>query len=187
MDDEHRQGSIRVQQDAVHGEGTEAYLKSSVFSREGGRRTGRKRKAAAVYDRADAEVDLIVAMYFDGLSLSHIARMLGRNIDYVSRVFHSPKGRMLTNQRKQARNQLAEELQDRIAYAAQKSLDNIIAMADRATSESVRLRANEYITDKALPQAPRGSVTQVNIGDDAIELALRALAEVDAPQIVEVE
>jgi len=163
--------------------GSEAYAKSSVFSRAGGRKTKRRRANAAVYDKADAECSLIVSLYFDGISLSKVSQMMGRSLDYVSRVFHSPRGRLLVNEKKRSRDSLAEQLQERMAYAAQQSLDNIIALANGAGSEAVKLRANEYVTDKALPAAPRGAVVQVNIGDDAIQLALQALAEIDAAEV----
>lgn len=160
---------------------TDSFLKSARFSREGGRKTAKRRTHAGVYDKADAEVELIVSLYFDGLTLSKIARMLGRSIDYVSRVFHSPRGQQIVRLRKRERNELAEELQDRVAYAAQASLDNIIAIANAESgSESVRLRANEYIVDRAMPVQARGAAVQVNIGDGAIELAMAALKEVDA-------
>ena len=164
---------------------TDAFVKSARFSRPGGRKSSRKRMDAAVYDKADAECELVVSLYFDGLSLSKIAQMLGRSIDFVSRVFHSPRGKLMVNQKKRSRDTLAEQLQDRVAYAAQNALDNIITLANQAGSEAVKLRANEYIVDTALPQKANGVGLQVNIGDDAIALALRALQEVDnAPKEV---
>lgn len=141
----------------------------------------------ATADRADAEVDLIVALYFDGLSLSKIGAMLGRPVEYVSRVFHSPQGKLLVNQQKRTRQQLAAEIQDRVAYAAQGALDKIIELAQCAGSEAVALRASETILDKALPQHKGGPAVQVNIGDDAIDLAVRALREVDEYKPKEVE
>jgi len=157
---------------------TDAYVKQDVFGRAGGRRSTRERNKAGVYARADAEVDLIVQLYFDGLTLTKIARMLGRSIDYVSRVFHSPRGRMLVLSQKKDRQQLTEELQDRIAYAAQNALDNIIELANNAASEAVRLSANERVLDDALPRQRVGAAVQINIGDDVIATALRALDEV---------
>jgi predicted transcriptional regulator len=157
---------------------TDAYVKQDVFGRVGGRRSTRERNKAGVYARADAEVDLIVQLYFDGLTLTKIARMLGRSIDYVSRVFHSPRGRMLVLSQKKDRQQLTEELQDRIAYAAQQALDNIIELANNAASEAIRLNANERLLNEALPKQKIGAVVQVNIGDDIIANALRALDEV---------
>lgn len=157
---------------------TEAYVKSDSFGHKGGRRSSRERNKAGVYARADAEVDLIVQLYFDGLTLTKIARMLGRSIDYVSRVFHSPRGRMLVLGQKRDRQQLTEELQDRIAYAAQQALDNIIELANNAASEAIKLNANERILDEALPKQRTGQMVQVNIGDDIIAVALRALDEV---------
>lgn len=161
---------------------TDAYVKQDVFGRVGGRRSTRERNKAGVYARADAEVDLIVQLYFDGLTLTKIARMLGRSIDYVSRVFHSPRGRMLVLSQKKDRQQLTEELQDRVAYAAQQALDNIIELANNAASEAVRLNASGKILDEALPKQRFGSAVQVNIGDDAIATALRALDEVSRRQ-----
>jgi hypothetical protein len=142
----------------------------------------------ATAERADAEVELIVTLYFDGLSLTKIGAMLGRPVEYVSRVFHSPKGKMLVNQQKRTRQQLAAELQDRTAYAAQSALDRIIELAQAAGSEAVSLRASEKIVDMAMPQQAVKAAIQVNIGDEAIDLAVRALREVDsyAPQTVEV-
>jgi hypothetical protein len=157
---------------------TDAYVKQDVFGRAGGRRSTRERNKAGVYARADAEVDLIVQLYFDGLTLTKISRMLGRSIDYVSRVFHSPRGRMLVLSQKKDRQQLTEELQDRIAYAAQNALDNIIELANNAASEAVRLSANERVLDDALPRQRVGAAVQINIGDDVIATALRALDEV---------
>jgi len=157
---------------------TDAYVKQDVFGRVGGRRSTRERNKAGVYARADAEVDLIVQLYFDGLTLTKISRMLGRSIDYVSRVFHSPRGRMLVLSQKKDRQQLTEELQDRIAYAAQNALDNIIELANNAASEAVRLSANERVLDDALPRQRVGAAVQINIGDDVIATALRALDEV---------
>lgn len=157
---------------------TDAYVKQDVFSRAGGRKSTRERNKAGVYARADAEVDLIVQLYFDGLTLTKIARMLGRSIDYVSRVFHSPRGRMLVLSQKKDRQQLTEELQDRIAYAAQNALDNIIELANNAASEAIRLNANERLLDDALPRQRGGTAVQINIGDDVIATALRALDEV---------
>jgi len=161
---------------------TDAYIKQDVFGRVGGRRSTRERNKAGVYARADAEVDLIVQLYFDGITLTKIARMLGRSIDYVSRVFHSPRGRMLVLAQKKDRNQLVEELQDRIAYAAQQALDNIIELANNAASEAIKLNANERLLDEALPKQRIGAAVQVNIGDDAIATALRALDEVSRRQ-----
>lgn len=143
------------------------------------RKTSREFKEYALQDRAEAEVDLIVALYFDGLSLSKIAVMLGRPVEYVSRVFHSPQGRLLVNQQKRTRQQLASEIQDRVAYAAQGALDKIIELAQTSTSDAVALRASETLLDKALPQPSRVAAVQVNIGDEAIDLAVRALREVD--------
>lgn len=157
---------------------TDSYIKQDVFGRAGGRKSTRERNKAGVYARADAEVDLIVQLYFDGLTLTKIARMLGRSIDYVSRVFHSPRGRMLVLSQKKDRMQLTEELQDRIAYAAQQALDNIIDLANNAASEAIKLNANERILDEALPKQRTGAAIQVNIGDDIIAAALRALDEV---------
>ena len=157
---------------------TDAYVKQDSFGRVGGRRSTRERNKAGVYARADAEVDLIVQLYFDGLTLTKISRMLGRSIDYVSRVFHSPRGRMLVLSQKKDRQQLTEELQDRIAYAAQNALDNIIELANNAASEAVRLSANERVLDDALPRQRVGAAVQINIGDDVIATALRALDEV---------
>jgi AraC-like DNA-binding protein len=157
---------------------TDAYIKQDVFGRAGGRRTLRERNKAGVYARADAEVDLIVQLYFDGLTLTKIARMLGRSIDYVSRVFHSPRGRMLVLAQKKERHVLVEELQDRVAYAAQQALDNIIELANNAASEAIRLNANERILDDAMPKQRIGAAVQINIGDDVIATALRALDEV---------
>lgn len=157
---------------------TDAYIKQDVFSRVGGRRTTRERNRAGVYARADAEVDLIVQLYFDGLTLTKIARMLGRGVDYVSRVFHSPRGRMLVLAQKRDRKELTEELQDRVAYAAQQALDNIIELANNAASEAVRLNASGKLLEEALPKQRTGLAVQVNIGDDAINNALNALAEV---------
>ena len=160
---------------------TDAYVKQEVFNgigRTGGRKSTRERNKAGVYARADAEVDLIVQLYFDGLTLTKISRMLGRSIDYVSRVFHSPRGRMLVLSQKKDRQQLTEELQDRIAYAAQNALDNIIELANNAASEAVRLSANERVLDDALPRQRVGAAVQINIGDDVIATALRALDEV---------
>ena len=163
-------------------ESTEAYIKQDVFGRAGGRRSTRERNKAGVYARADAEVDLIVQLYFDGLTLTKIARMLGRSIDYVSRVFHSPRGRMLVLSQKKDRQQLTEELQDRVAYAAQQALDNIIELANNAASEAIRLNANERLLDEALPKQRLGAAVQINIGDDVIATALRALDEVSRRQ-----
>jgi predicted transcriptional regulator len=157
---------------------TDAYIKQDVFGRVGGRKSARERNRAGVYARADAEVDLIVQLYFDGLTLTKIARMLGRSIDYVSRVFHSPRGRMLVLAQKKDRSQLVEELQDRVAYAAQQALDNIIELANNAASEAIRLNANERILDDAMPKQRGGAAIQINIGDDVIATALRALDEV---------
>jgi hypothetical protein len=85
---------------------------------------------------------------------------------------------MLVLSQKKDRQQLTEELQDRIAYAAQNALDNIIELANNAASEAVRLSANERVLDDALPRQRVGAAVQINIGDDVIATALRALDEV---------
>jgi hypothetical protein len=85
---------------------------------------------------------------------------------------------MLVLSQKKDRQQLTEELQDRIAYAAQNALDNIIELANNAASEAIRLNANERLLDDALPRQRGGTAVQINIGDDVIATALRALDEV---------
>lgn len=171
---------IRRTLDATPGS-TNAYVKSDCFNR----RSARERNKAGVYARAEAEVDLIVQLYFDGLTLTKIARMIGRSVDYVSRVFHSPRGRMLVVGQKKDRAQLVEELQDRIAYSAQQALDNIIELANNAASEAVRLNASGRLLEEALPKQRVGTAVQVNIGDDAIATALRALEEVSQRRAAE--
>jgi len=178
----------RVRVEAIFVSGEDVALSAHDKNTRKERKTGREFKEYALQDRAEAEVDLIVALYFDGLSLSKIAQMLGRPVEYVSRVFHSPKGKMLVNQQKRTRQELASEIQDRVAYAAQGALDKIIELAQCASSEAVALRASETLLDKALPQPARGAAVQVNIGDEAIDLAVRALREVDSyrPPAIEI-
>lgn len=139
------------------------------------------RGAFATEKRGDAEAPIIVALYFEGLSLSAIARRMGRPVEYVSRVFHSPAGEVEIAKRKTARATLQEELSDRITYAAQNALDEIIHLSQNAESEAVRRLAAKDIVDKSLDIAgvgrDRGTRVQVNIGDDAMALAMSTMRE----------
>jgi hypothetical protein len=144
-------------------------------------RTATVKGAFATEKRADAEAPLIVALYFEGLSLSAISRRMGRPVEYVSRVFHSPAGEVEITKRKKARASLQEELTDRITFAAQNALDEIINLSQNADSEAVRRLAAKDIVDKSLEIAGvgvnKGTRIQVNIGDDAMALALNTMRE----------
>jgi hypothetical protein len=138
--------------------------------------------AYATDKRADAEAPLIVALYFEGLSLSAIGRRLGRPTEYVSRVFHSQCGDVEVLKQKNTRSKLQEELQDRITYAAGAALDEIISLSQNADSEAVRRLAAKDLLDKSLDiagvgQRDRGVKVQVNIGDDAMALAMNVMRE----------
>lgn len=138
--------------------------------------------AYATDKRGEAEAPIIVTLYFEGLSLSAIARRMGRPVEYVSRVFHSPAGEVEIAKRKKARATLQEELTDRITYAAQSALDEIIHLSQNAESEAVRRLAAKDIVDKSLDIAgvgrDKGTRIQVNIGDDAMALALSTMKEI---------
>jgi hypothetical protein len=143
--------------------------------------------AFATEKRADAEAPLIVALYFEGLSLSAIARRMGRPIEYVSRVFHSPQGEVEVLKRKKARASLQDELSDRITYAAQSALDEIINLSQNAESEAVRRLAAKDIVEKSLEIAgvgrSKGNMVQVNIGDEALLAAMNVMREINvSPQ-----
>jgi hypothetical protein len=122
-------------------------------------------------------------LYFEGLSLTAIARRMGRPTEYVSRVFHSPAGEVEVAKRKVARATLQEELSDRITYAAQNALDEIISLSQNAESEAVRRLAAKDIVDKSLEIAGvgrnNGTRVQVNIGDDAMSLAMNTMRELN--------
>jgi len=138
--------------------------------------------AFAIDKRADAEAPLVVALYFEGLSLSAIARRMGRPVEYISRIFHSNVGAMEVLKVKKSRTELQEQLQDRITYAAQSALDEIISLSTNAESEAVRRLAAKDIVDKSLDIAgvtgrAKGAQIQVNIGDDAMALALNVMRE----------
>ena len=138
--------------------------------------------AFATDKRADAEAPLIVALYFEGLSLSAIGRRMGRPVEYVSRIFHSNVGTMEVLKIKKSRSELQEQLQDRITYAAQNALDEIISLSTNADSEAVRRLAAKDIVDKSLEIAgvtgrAKGAQIQVNIGDDAMALAMNVMKE----------
>jgi hypothetical protein len=138
--------------------------------------------AFATDKRGDAEAPLIVALYFEGLSLSAIGRRLGRPTEYVSRVFHSQVGDVEVLKQKKSRAQLQEQLSDRITYAASAALDEIIHLSQNADSEAVRRLAAKDIVDKSLEIAgvgirDRGTRVQVNIGDDAMALAMNVMRE----------
>ena len=137
--------------------------------------------AFACDKRGDAEAPLIVALYFEGISLSGIARRMGRPVEYISRVFHSPAGEVEIAKRKQARATLQEELQDRITYAAQSALDEIIHLSENAQSEAVRRLAAKDLVEKSLDISGvgqrKGTQIQVNIGDEAIAFAMTVMRE----------
>jgi hypothetical protein len=117
---------------------------------QGRKRKRRNNKVEAIQERAAAEVGLIVHLYLEGHSFRKIAARLGRNRWYVSNVFYSPLGQREVARYKTSRESLAEQLNDNVLYAAQRALDEIIALASSAQSEAVRLKASECIVDKAL-------------------------------------
>lgn len=150
-------------------------------------RSGAYAGAMATEKRGEAEAPLIVALYFEGLSLSAIARRLGRPVEYVSRVFHSQVGEVEILKIKKTRSELQEQLNDRITYAASAALDEIIALSQNADSEAVRRLAAKDIVDKSLEIAgvgvrDRGTRVQVNIGDDAMALAMNVMKELHINQ-----
>jgi hypothetical protein len=142
--------------------------------------------AFATEKRADAEAPLIVALYFEGLSLSAIGRRLGRPTEYVSRVFHSQVGDVEVLKQKKTRAQLQEQLSDRITYAASFALDEIISLSQNAESEAVRRLAAKDLVDKSMEIAGvgvrHGTQVQVNIGDDAMALAMNVMRELHVNQ-----
>jgi len=137
--------------------------------------------AFAVDKLMDAEAPMIVALYFEGLSLTAIARRMGRPVETVSRTFHSQVGDVEVLKQKKSRAQLQEQLSDRITYAAGFALDEIISLSRDAESEAVRRLAAKDIVDKSLEIAGvgqrRGTQIQVNIGDDAMALAMNVMRE----------
>lgn len=129
---------------------------------------------------ADAEAELVVSLYFDGYTLTKVGEMLGRPASWVSSVFHSPVGKLVQQRLKRTRNELAAQIQERVAYAAQGALDEIITLAQGADSEAVRLHAAQDLVDRSGAGAPvaRGGI-QVTIHADAMALAVQAIREVD--------
>jgi hypothetical protein len=129
---------------------------------------------------------LVVALYFEGLSLSAIGRRLGRPVEYVSRIFHSQVGEVEVLKQKKTRAELQEQISDRITYAAGYALDEIISLSQNAESEAVRRLAAKDIVDKSLEiagvGAKRGTQIQVNIGDDAMALAMNVMRELHVNQ-----
>jgi len=135
----------------------------------------------ATDQRRDAEAGLIVALYFEGLSLTAIARRLGRPKEQISAVFHSAVGQVEVIKQKKSRAELQEQISDRITYAAGFALDEIISLSQNAESEAVRRLAAKDLVDKSLEIAGvgqrKGSQIQVNIGDDAMALAMNVMRE----------
>ena len=163
--------------------GTEPSVNGAILQRphQGRMRNRRNSKVEAIQERAAAEVGLIIHLYLEGHSFRKIATRLGRNRFYVSNVFYSPLGQREVARYKTSRESLADQLNDNVLHAAQRALDEIIALAAGAQSEAVRLKASECIVDKALGggNAASGSSVQFNVSDDALRLAINTLEEIN--------
>src|SRR3990170_8028333 len=164
--------------------GTDPSVNGAILQRphQGRTRKRRNNKIEAIQERAAAEVGLIVHLYLEGHSFRKIAARLGRNRWYVSNVFYSPLGQREVARYRTSRESLAEQLNDNVLHAAQRALDEIIALAVGAQSETVRLRASECIVDKALEcsNAASGASVQVNVGDDALRIAMDTIREIES-------
>jgi hypothetical protein len=163
--------------------GTEPSVNGAILQRphQGHIRKRRNNRIEALHQRAAAEVCLIVHLYLEGLSFRKIAARLSRDRWYVANVFYSPIGQHEAKKQKTSRELLAEQLNDNVLYAAQRALDEIIALSANAESEVVRLKASECIVKKALEDGkPGGTNVQVNVSDDALRLAINTLEEINA-------
>jgi len=135
--------------------------------------------------KKDAEAPLIVQLYMEGNSLQRVAEILNREINYVSRAFHSEQGRAAYATYQHDRRVIREEIRDRATYAAQGALDEIIKLSQFGTTENVRRLASKDILEMAdvgPQQAARGG-TVFNIGDDAIQHMCRVMQELAAPVV----
>ena len=164
--------------------GTEPSVNGAILQRphQGRIRKRRNNRVEAIQQRAAAEAVIIAHLYLEGLSFRKIAARLGRDRWYVANVFYSPVGQREVTKQKTSRESLADQLHDRVLSAAQRALDEIIALSVNAQSESVRLKASECIVEKALEdgKVASGNSVHVTVDDHALRLAVRTLEEMKA-------
>jgi hypothetical protein len=94
-------------------------------------------------------------LYAKGFSRDEIAEACGTNSRSISLILGTPGFRKLVSEYMVAAGGSQMGVQRQITRAAMEAFMNIVALAERAQSEQVRLKANQDILDRALGRAPQ--------------------------------